>query len=110
MKKELINKILVFFAIAIVVLASCTEEIADVRLEPTLATSNTLDIKSDSATVVGFVVAEGEGVIEKGVCYNTSGAPTVDDSKTVYSEGKPTATFHVTLSGLDFATKYYARA
>ena len=110
MKHKTIYRLIAIFTLAVALFGACTEEVADVRLEPTLATSNTFDIKSDSATVVGFVVAEGEGIIEKGICYNTSGTPTLNDSKTVYSGGESTATFHVTLSGLDFATKYYARA
>ena len=96
--------------VAIAILGSCADEIADVRLEPTLSTSNTLHVTSDSATVVGFVVAEGDGFTEKGVCYNTSENPTIDDNKVAYTKDTPNATFHVTLSGLDYATKYYARA
>ncbi len=97
---------------AIVSLVSCTKENSDIRLAPTLAgTSNTLNITSDSATVVGFVIAQGDGFTEKGVCYNTSESPTIDNNKVVYTEGgKPAATFYVTLSGLHYATQYYARA
>jgi len=90
--------------------ASCTEETADVRLEPTLETANTLNITSDSATVVGYVIAEGDGFTERGVCYNTSENPTIDNNIKVYSDETPEATFYVTLSGLDYATTYYARA
>lgn len=95
---------------AVAIFAACTEDTADVRLEPTLSTSNTLNITSDSATVVGFVVAEGDGFTERGVCYNTSATPTIDNNKKAYTEDKPNATFYVTLAGLDYATKYYARA
>lgn len=93
-----------------VVVASCTKEMSEVRLEPTLSTSQTFGIKSDSATVVGFVVAQGDGFTERGVCYNTAANPTVDNSKVAYTKDTPSATFNVVLSGLKFATKYYARA
>lgn len=95
---------------ASIIVASCTKEMSEVRLEPTLSTSQTFNITSDSATVVGFVVAEGDGFTERGVCYNTSATPTIDNSKVMYSEDTPTATYNVILSGLDYATKYYARA
>ena len=107
------NKILILFAsliVAVALFSACTEDTADVRLEPTLSTANTLNVTSDSATVVGFVVAEGDGFTERGVCYSTTEGPTVDGNKTIYSENTPDATFYVTLSGLDYATKYYARA
>lgn len=95
---------------ATVWLASCTEDTSDVRLDPQLATTQLLDVSSNSATVVGFVVAEGDGFTEKGVCYNTSATPTISNSKTAYSGDDKTATFNVTLTGLNYATKYYARA
>jgi hypothetical protein len=60
--------------------------------------------------VVGFVVASGDGFSERGVCYNTSAAPTVEDNKVVYTDGGNSATFNVVLSNLSYATKYYARA
>ncbi|WP_340112026.1 SusF/SusE family outer membrane protein [Maribellus mangrovi] len=107
------NRILTIFAsllVAIVLFSACTEDTADVRLEPTLSTANTLNVTSDSATVVGFVVAEGDGFTERGVCYSTSEGPTIDGNKTIYNEDSPNATFYVTLSGLNYATKYYARA
>lgn len=110
MKRNSIYKIFAFMVMAVAIFTACTEETADVRLEPTLSTANTMNITSDSATVVGFVIAEGDGFAERGVCYNTSATPTVDNSVTAYTKDTPNATFHVTLSGLDFATKYYARA
>ncbi|NOR74663.1 MAG: SusF/SusE family outer membrane protein [Draconibacterium sp.] len=110
MKKITIYRFMAYLFVASIFVASCTKEMSDVRLEPTLSTSETFNITSDSATVVGFVVAQGDGFNEKGVCYNTSEIPTVDNSKVVYTKNEPTATFNVILSGLDYATKYYARA
>jgi len=101
---------LLLLAMAIGMFAACTEDTADVRLEPTLSTANTLNITSDSATVVGFVIAEGDGFTERGICYSTTEDPTVADDIALYTEDSPEATFYVTLSGLDYATTYYARA
>lgn len=110
MKKINIFKFMAFLVTASIIIVSCTKETADVRLDPTLSTSQTLNITAASATVVGFVVAEGDGFTEKGVCYNTAPTPTIENSKVVYSEDTKTATFNVVLSELAYATKYYARA
>jgi starch-binding outer membrane protein SusE/F len=110
MNKINIYRFMAILFTASIIVASCTKEMSEVRLEPTLSTSQTFNITSDSATVVGFVVAEGDGFTERGICYNTSATPTIDNSKVIYSEDTPTATYNVILSGLDYATKYYARA
>lgn len=99
-----------FLLAASAIFTACTKETAEVRLDPTLSTSQTLNISSNSATVVGFVVAQGDGFTEKGVCYNTATAPTIANNKVVYTGDSKTATFNVVLSGLDYATAYYARA
>jgi hypothetical protein len=90
--------------------AACTKDTADVKLESRLSTSQLLSVTANSATVVGFIVAEGEGFSEKGVCYNTAASPTVSNSKVVYTGTSTAATFNVALTGLNYATKYYARA
>jgi starch-binding outer membrane protein SusE/F len=95
---------------ATIVFAACTEEMSETRLDPKLATSQLLDVTSSTATVVGFVVAQGDGLTEKGVCYNTSANPTIENNKVAYSGENKTATFNVNLTGLAYATKYYARA
>jgi hypothetical protein len=103
-------RILSFLVAATILFAACTKDTADVRMPPKLATTLSQTIKSDAATVVGFVVAEGEGFTEKGVCYNTATAPTVSNNKVAYAGQTNTATFNVTLTGLAYATKYYARS
>lgn len=110
MKRKTLNRILGIMVIAALVFAACTKETSNVRLPATMATSQTLNIKSDAATVVGFVVAQGEGLIEKGICYNTAPVPTTSNTKVAYAGTATTATFNVTLPGLAYATKYYARA
>jgi len=96
---------------ATMIFGACTKEISDVKLaDAKFTTSETIGITSNSATVVGFIVSTGSGITEKGVCYNTVTGPTVSDNKVVYTADSVTATFNVTLTGLDYATKYYARA
>lgn len=110
MRKIFIAGLMTLLVAASIFLASCTQEMEDVRLDPTLSTSQFYNVKSDSATVVGFVVAQGDGFTERGICYNTAPAPTVANSKMVYSGSTTAATYIVKLGGLNYATKYYARA
>ena len=110
MKKILTNKLLAILVLALTLLVACTENIADIRLDPKLSTSEILGVASSEATVIGFVVAEGDGFSERGVCYDIAAEPTIDDNKVVFDETVTGATFSVTLAGLDFATQYYARA
>ncbi len=110
MKRLTLYRFLFVLATLTIVFVSCKKEQSNVRLDPKLATSQVINIKSDSATVVGFVVASGDGFSERGVCYNTQTGPTTADSKVVFSDPVTKATFNVKLSGLTYATKYYARA
>jgi hypothetical protein len=110
MKRLTLYRFLFVLSTVAIVFASCKKEQSNVRLDPKLATSQVINIKSDSATVVGFVVATGDGFSERGVVYNTLTGPTTSDSKVVYSDPVAKATFNVKLSGLAYATKYYARA
>jgi hypothetical protein len=109
MKRNTIYRILViFFAIAF--FAACTKDTEEVRLDANIGTTQTAKITSSSATVIGIVVAQGEGFTEKGVCYNTAPTPTVSNSKVAYTGTTTSATFNVVLTGLNYATKYYTRA
>jgi hypothetical protein len=110
MKRLTLYRFLAVLLAATIVFVSCKKEQSNVRLNPKLSTTQVLNVKSDSATVVGFVVASGDGFSERGVCYATQTGPTISDSKVVFSDLVTKATFAVKLSGLTYATKYYARA
>jgi len=110
MKRMFIYRTLAILVTATILFSACTKENTDVRLAPQLATTQLLNVTASTATVVGFVVAEGDGFTEKGVCYNTAAAPTIANKKVAYTEKSTTATFNVTLTSLAYATKYYARA
>ncbi|MDT8401661.1 MAG: SusF/SusE family outer membrane protein [Bacteroidales bacterium] len=110
MKNIFLNKSIVALALVFALMMGCTEDTANIKLDPELSTSQVVGIASDRATVIGFVVAEGPGFIQKGICYDTETEPSIGDNKVEF-EGEPEgATYSVTLTGLDFATKYYARA
>ncbi|NOZ34018.1 MAG: SusF/SusE family outer membrane protein [Chlorobi bacterium] len=110
MKKIVKYNIIVSFVVMIALLASCTKDLTQVKLEPEIETSQVEDISSYTAVITGFVVASGDGYSEKGICYNKTGDPTIDDEKMIYEGDDNNATFKVTLTGLDYNTKYYARA
>lgn len=95
---------------AAIFIAGCTKETSEVRLDPALGTTKVFDVTSNSAVVTGFVVAEGDGFTEKGVCYDTEANPTIAKSKTPFAGAETTAAYHVPLTGLAFATTYYAKA
>jgi uncharacterized protein (TIGR02145 family) len=74
-------------------------------------------ISTIAATSIGEYTASSGGkissdggleIIEKGVCWNTIGNPTVTDNKT--NEGNGGGAFTSTLTNLKHGTKYYVRA
>ena len=76
---------------------------------PTVLTSPVADITASTATCGGVVTSDGNvPVTARGVCWDTSPNPTVDDSFTADSTGVGSFTSH--LSGLTDGTTYYVRA
>jgi hypothetical protein len=110
MKMRSIMRIMMIPVAAVLLITACTKETSEIRLDPALGTTKVFDITSNSATVTGFVVAEGDGFTEKGVCYDIAANPTIAKSKTPFTGVATTAAYHVPLTGLAYATPYYARA
>ncbi len=110
MKRLFLYQILGILITTAILFGACTKENAGVKLPARVVTSQFLNVKSDSVTVVGFVVAQGEGVTEKGVCYGTTAAPTIANSKVIFSGPTTGATYNIKIGGLAYATTYYARA
>ena len=110
MKRKTLNRILAVLVIATMFLGACTKDLSEVRLSPKISTSQLLNVRSDSATIIGFVVAAGSGLSEEGVVYNTATAPTVANNKIKFAGTVTGATFKVKVGGLAYATVYYARA
>lgn len=76
---------------------------------PIVTTAMVSDITANSAACGGEVTSDsGASVTVRGVCWNTAGTPTTDDSKT--SDGTGTGAFTSDLTGLDPNTTYYVRA
>ena len=109
MKRKALYKFLVLLVTLTIFIASCKKEQSDARFDPSLTTVQVLDLKSDSATVVVFVIASGDGFSERGVCYDVASLPTTEKSKVVFTGQGTSATFKVKLGDLAFATQYYVR-
>jgi uncharacterized protein (TIGR02145 family) len=74
-----------------------------------ITTTAVTDIKLTTATSGGKVTADGgDTVTARGVCWNTTGSPTISDSKT--NNGTGTGSFTSSLTGLIAGTLYYVRA
>ncbi|MBN2199139.1 MAG: hypothetical protein JW747_04745, partial [Candidatus Aminicenantes bacterium] len=76
---------------------------------PTVTTAAVINVASSSADSGGNVTSDGgEEVSARGVCWNTSGAPTTLDSKT--EDGTGTGVFVSNMTGLAPGVTYYVRA
>jgi uncharacterized protein (TIGR02145 family) len=76
---------------------------------PTVTTAEVSAVNENSAHCGGVVTDDGGAeVIARGVCWNTSSAPTISGSKS--SDGTGTGSFTSTLTGLNPNTTYYLRA
>ncbi len=76
---------------------------------PTVSTSSVTDIMAVSAEGGGNVTSwGGDTVIARGVCWNTTGNPTIGDSTS--EDGSGLGTFTSFLYPLQESTKYYVRA
>ncbi len=81
----------------------------DDALAATVTTTAVTDITQTSAVSGGDVTSDGgTTVTAKGVCWNTTGSPTISDSHT--TNGSGTGAFASNLTGLSAGTIYYVRA
>ncbi len=105
------NRILNIFGafLAVFFIATACEKDEPIKLEEQLETWYISSITSTSAQLSGFVVAQGDGFTEYGVCWSTTANPTVDSNKKV-ADVIDGAIYHISVTGLEFLTKYYAKA
>jgi uncharacterized protein (TIGR02145 family) len=76
---------------------------------PVLSTTTTTSITSNSAISGGDATYDGNATVTaRGVCWNTTGDPTITDNKT--TDGSGTGSFTSKLTGLTPNTTYYVRA
>lgn len=78
-------------------------------ISPTATTATVSNRATTTATCGGNVTADGgAAVTARGVCWNTTGTPTLSDDKT--TDGTGTGTFSSSLTGLTPGTTYDVRA
>jgi len=76
----------------------------------TVTTQAVTGITHNTATSNGNITAIGDGnPTKRGVCYNTTGSPTVADSKVEETGSFGVGAFTEALTGLSFATQYFVR-
>jgi len=80
-----------------------------IQTVPELTTTAPTGITTTSANSGGTIKFDGNyEIIEKGVCWNTSGTPTYNDSKT--NDGSGTTSYSSSVVSLSPNTTYYLRA
>jgi len=109
MKATVINYskvfILVFILLGTLTLVGCNED----RALPTISLVQVLTINTHSAICNGKVLDDGgTQVLSKGVCWNTTGNPTISDYRNI--DGKGIGEFTSTIKGLAPNTTYYIKA
>ncbi len=76
---------------------------------PIVSTSEVKNISTTTAVCGGNISFNGDAeVTNRGVCWNTTGSPTINDYKT--SDGNGLGNYVSILTGLEKDTKYYVRA
>jgi len=78
--------------------------------QPTVITAPVKEVTQRSAIVGGNISANpAPPVIDRGVCWNTSGGPTIIDNKISFGQGG-SGIFEITLQNLTANTNYFIRA
>lgn len=76
---------------------------------PVVTTSSISSITSSGAVSGGNVTSDGNATVtERGVCWNTTADPTIDNFRTL--DGSGTGSFTSNITDLSANTKYYVRA
>jgi len=86
-----------------------TASFITIGFPPTVITTAASSTTSNSAVTGGNVTSDGGvTVTERGICYNTTGTPTMADN--VITSGSGTGSFTTNMTGLTPTTTYYVRA
>ncbi len=111
MRQKMIRLIspITIMALALVFAFGCVDD--DPVELPTVSTAPIEDVTAMSAKGGGAVTDEGGAMVTaRGLVWDTSAEPTVDENLGQVSGGSGEGEFTVTLSGLTSSTEYYARA
>ncbi|MFH1937504.1 MAG: FISUMP domain-containing protein [Bacteroidota bacterium] len=78
---------------------------------PSVTTASVTNITATNATCGGNVTSDGNGTVSaRGVCWNTTGDPTLTNSIGHTTDGTGTGTFTSNLTGLNNGTTYFVTA
>lgn len=79
---------------------------------PKVSTVEIVDIKETTVTIKAKITDQGNAtIIKRGVCWNTTGSPTIENSESKSSDlVKTTGVFETNLSNLNINTTYYVSA
>jgi hypothetical protein len=78
---------------------------------PTVTSENATDITHNSVSITSSIVAVGSAVVtEYGHCLNTTGSPTISDTKTNRGGTTTPVPINSTFTNLEPSTPYYIRA
>ncbi|RLD56434.1 MAG: hypothetical protein DRJ05_11325, partial [Bacteroidetes bacterium] len=98
-----------FFNIDNCYLTPAYEDYSSTIGTPTLTTTTITSISSQTAISGGNISSNnGAAITVRGICWNTSGTPTITNFYT--SDGTGTGTFNSSLTGLNPLTQYFVRA
>jgi len=101
-----IRSLLVLIILSLVIVG-CPPPIPPVS--PTVTTTLASSITASSVTTGGSIAKDGgAAVIEKGICWNTTAGPTIDNNPV--KAGNGLGNFSITISGLNPGITYYVRA
>jgi len=105
MKKSYLQLFFSFLSLFLIISCSSNDDSTSISITTAAAT----EISAFGASIGGNIVADDNEVITaRGVCYNTSTAPTTTNEKT--TELGTTGTFTSNVTGLSENTVYYTRA
>jgi len=103
------KKLLLLFAIIILVFSGCKDSEPNSVLLPTLTTTTINEITQTTATCGGVITADaGLNVTVRGICWGITDNPTITTNKT--TDGVGVGTFSSLLVGLTPGTTYFVRA
>jgi len=89
--------------------ATWFDKVNSLLMPPTVTTNMISSITAQSATSGGNVTDEGSTTVSaRGICWNTTGTPTISNSHT--SETGTIGSFSGTMTGLSSSTVYHVRA
>lgn len=98
-----------FSVLGLVILVFLTPSCEEKPVPPSVITATVTDISTTTAKAGGNITSDGGApIIAKGICWNTTGDPTIENAKT--TEDGSSLSFESNITQLSPRTDYYVRA